>query len=113
MDLPDPKIGCHRTGFTKKCRKLVVGGCCNRWIQVTGTNPTSGEYMSRYDCQDNWQTTFLLELGRQQRSTASAVESFRNEMVVLNHVTNAMLIDASPDPTRVIAKAEKVINGKD
>ena len=88
MDLPDKDIGCHRTGFEKKCRQLVCDGICNRWIEVMGMNPQSGEQIKHYDCVDNWMPTLMLENSQQQRQTAAAVESFRNEMVKMNEASN-------------------------
>jgi hypothetical protein len=40
----------------------------------------------------------LLELGRQQHSTAAAVESFRNETVTRNDTTNTLLFHLSQQP---------------
>lgn len=85
--LPDKDIGCHRTGFARKCRELVVSGECNRYIQINGTNPNTGEPASKWDCIDNWQPMLLIENSQQQRQTAAAVESFRNEMVLMNGIS--------------------------
>lgn len=84
--LPDKEIGCHRTGFTRKCRELVTSGECKRFIQVDGRNPMSGEHVSRWDCVDNWMPLLMIDNTQQVRQTAAAIESFRNEMVHLNGV---------------------------
>lgn len=97
MDLPDPKIGCHRTGFTKKCRKLVTDGICNRWMQIAGNNPNTGEPLNKCDCIDNWGPVLMIENSQQQRQTAAAIESFRNEMVVSNAKGRNLLIDVVND----------------
>lgn len=88
--LPDEKIGCHHTGFAKKCRALVSSGKCGRWIQVVGTNPNTGESVNRYDCVDNWIPILLIENSQQTRQAGAAIESFRNEMVKLNEIGMAL-----------------------
>lgn len=86
--LADPKLGCHRTGFAKKCRKLVADGHCNRWIQIEGTNPVNGETVNRWDCVDNWPITLLIDIARKIANGNLGIEnsvlSFRNEMVAAN-----------------------------
>lgn len=79
--LPPEKVFCHHTGFTKRCRSLVSSGRCNRWLQIAGKNPNTGEDVNRYDCIDNWTPMLLIENSQQQRQTGAAVESFRNEVV--------------------------------
>jgi hypothetical protein len=49
MDLPEKGVGCHRTGFEKDCRALVVDGRCKRWMQIQGANPNTGEQMNKLD----------------------------------------------------------------
>lgn len=80
--LPDKEDYCHRTNFEKKCRALVSSGRCRkRWIQIQGVNPNTGETINRYDCIDNWWPTLMMEFSQQQRATAAAIESMRNETV--------------------------------
>jgi hypothetical protein len=84
--LPDKDIGCHHTGFTRKCRELVASGECRRYIQIMGKNPNTGEDVNRWDCVDNWTPMLLIENAQQSRQTGAAVESFRNEMVNANGI---------------------------
>jgi len=86
LDLPDKKLGCHRTGFARKCHALVTSGQCNRWLAIRGKNPNTGEDVDRHDCIDNWTPMLLIENSQQQRQTAAAIESFRNEMVKANNL---------------------------
>ena len=81
MDLPDAKRGCHRTGFAKRCRPLVVAGTCVRWVQIQGKNPNTGEDVNRSNCIDDWDFLLAMEHSQQQRQTGAAVESARNEAV--------------------------------
>jgi hypothetical protein len=89
--LPEANIYCHHTGFTKKCRTLVAGGKCNRWMQVIGMNPNTGEQVNNYNCVDNWIPMLLIENSQMQRQTGAAIESFRNEVVAPRH--NGKLIE--------------------
>lgn len=82
--LPDKEIGCHRTGFSRKCRDLVASGECARFIQIQGNNPNTGEPTNKWDCIDNWTPLLLIENSQMQRQTGAAVESFRNEVVEFN-----------------------------
>ncbi len=98
VDLPDTKTMCHRTGFTKSCRKLVVGEKCKRWMTIAGANPNTGEPVNKSDCVDNWTPLLMIENSQQQRQTAAAIESFRNEMVEANNKSLAALRDEESQP---------------
>lgn len=82
---PDKKIKCHRTGFTKSCHKLVTSGTCTRWSQFEGTDPVTGKQINGYDCNDNWEITFQLNVIRKLQNgflgLQEAIESFRNAVV--------------------------------
>lgn len=82
--LPEKDIGCHRTGFQKTCRACVVEHSCQLWIQIMGHNPNTGEAMNKWACSDSIGHLLMIENSQMQRQTAAAVESFRNEMVMLN-----------------------------
>lgn len=60
---------------------------CDRYQQVQGTHPQTGETISDWGCAYNWTNTLLIENSKQQRHTASAVESFKNEMKHYNDKT--------------------------
>jgi hypothetical protein len=91
--IPDTKIMCHRTGFTRSCREIVVEGQCRLWTQIMGHNPNTGEQMNQWSCADELLPLLMIENSQQQRQTAAAVESFRNEMVR----SNDRLIEVSAD----------------
>ena len=88
--LPDKNIGCHHTGFQKTCRSLVANGKCNRFIQIQGKDPNTGQDVNKWDCIDNWGPLLAIENAQQSRQTGAAVESFRNEMVRANENTLAI-----------------------
>jgi len=93
MDLPSEKTYCHHTGFTKKCRALVVSEKCNRWMHIRGLNPNTGDPIDHFNCIDNWMPSLMIENSLQQRQTGAAVESFRNEMVKLNTQYDLKLVN--------------------
>lgn len=86
MDLPDKDVMCHKTGFSKSCNKLVSSGKCNRWMQIQGNNPNTGEPVNRYKCVDDWIPMLLIENSQMQRQTGAAVESFRNNVAEQNNI---------------------------
>lgn len=79
--LPDKKIKCPYTGFTKTCFDGVVKHGCPKWIHVAGADPNTGKQVDHYNCADAWTPILLVENSQQQRQTAAAVESFRNLVV--------------------------------
>ena len=99
--IPDKDIGCHRTGFEKSCRDMVVNHNCRLWCRISGHNPNTGEQIDKYDCSDALMPLLTIENSQQQRQTGAAVESFRNEMVA----QNTQRLDA---PTTTMMK---LING--
>jgi hypothetical protein len=82
--LPDKKIKCPYTGFTKTCFDGVAKHNCPKWIHIIGSDPNTGQSVDRFGCNDSFQAMLMIENSQQQRQTGAAVESFRNEMIRLN-----------------------------
>lgn len=93
--LPDKDTGCHRTGFQLTCRHCVVEHHCQLWQRIDGVNKNTGEPMHVWGCSDRFTNNLLVENSSQQRQTAAAVESFRNEMLRVNGVLNVKAAIAS------------------
>lgn len=55
-------------------------------IKMSGTDPSTGTAVDRDGCAMAWLPMLLVENSKQQRGTAAAIESFRNEMVDGNNV---------------------------
>lgn len=72
-------------------------------------NPNTGQEVDEWQCSMNLLPILLIENSQQQRHTASAVESFRNETVQRSDLTNALLAQVSQAPTLVEAVEVKEI----
>lgn len=76
-------------------KKECIGLQCSWFTQVRGTNPNTGQEVDEWACAIAWLPILLIENSQQQRSTGTAVESFRNEMVKANEsATQALLATA-------------------
>lgn len=64
---------------------------CTQFISIRGTNPNTGQEVDEWNCSFAWSPLLMIENSQQQRQTAAAVESFRNEMVKANDSNNRML----------------------
>jgi hypothetical protein len=83
----EPKANCPLDGF-KPCRQLD----CAWFMKVRGTNPNTGEELDDYGCSVAWLPVLMIENSQQQRQTGAAVESFRNEMVKANDMSQQVLM---------------------
>ena len=80
------KDNCPLNNF-EPCKKLD----CAWFIKLVGTNPNTGKDIDEWGCAIAWTPMLLVENAQQSRQTASAVESFRNEMVRQNVTTHNLL----------------------
>lgn len=67
---------------------------CVWFIKLSGQNPNTGEIKDENGCAMAWMPLLLIENSQQQRSTSSAVESFRNEMVKANETNQEILLNS-------------------
>lgn len=83
--------------FGSKCEEVRDGKLqrCAWFIKLQGTNPNTEEQVDEHGCAMAWLPVLLIENGRQQRSTAAAVESFRNEMTSANANSQRVLLAAA------------------
>ena len=86
----ESKANCPLDGF-KPCRQLE----CAWFMKVVGTNPNTGKEVDEWGCSMAWLPMLMIENSQQQRQTGAAVESFRNEMVKANEVSQRVLLAAS------------------
>ena len=83
----ESKSNCPLDNFNP-CRELD----CAWFMQIRGTNPNSGEPVDEWNCSMAWLPILMIENSQQQRQTGAAVESFRNEMVKANEVSQKVLL---------------------
>lgn len=86
--LPDPKVRCPATGFTKTCRAIVSKCDCPKFVVIKGHDPQTGVIVDRWGCADSFLPMLLIENAQMSRQTAAAVESFRNEVLKADERTN-------------------------
>jgi len=75
-------------------KKDCIENKCTWYQQIRGINPNTGEPVDEWQCAINLLPLLLIENSKQQRSTAAAVESFRNESVVQNNTLTQVLAHA-------------------
>lgn len=108
--LPPKDLGCHRTGFEKKCRDLVSDGLCNRWRHELVI--VEGKQTTWFDCVDNWSSHYSREAGMQVHGLYAIIESARNEILALAGHKNGHP-DALPLGTPLNGAALKQITSKE
>lgn len=86
-------------GSNKKLCPLLRKPCiqhgCQWYIHIRGTHPQTGQDIDQFDCSMVMQPLLLIENSQQQRQTAAAVESFRNETLKANAVSQRILLAAA------------------
>lgn len=85
----EAKTQCPLDGFNP-CRQLE----CAWFLKITGKNPNTGDDIDDWGCSMSWMPILLIENAQQQRSTGAAVESFRNEMVRANQLSQQIILTA-------------------
>jgi hypothetical protein len=81
--------------FCPLIKKECVQLQCAWFTQVRGTNPNTGKEVDEWGCAITWMPVLMIENSQQQRHTGAAVESFRNEMVKSNEVSQQVLLAAA------------------
>lgn len=88
--------------FCPLIKKDCIGIQCAWMTHIRGVNPNTGKEVDEWNCAVTWLPMLLVENSQQQRQTASAVESFRNEMVKANQLSNQILIESVKNDTKYI-----------
>ena len=71
----------------EECMKLK----CEWFTHVQGVNPQTGQEVDEWGCAVTWMPMLLIENSQQQRQTAAAVESARNESVRDNEANRKLI----------------------
>jgi hypothetical protein len=85
----ETKNNCPLDNFNP-CRQLD----CAWFMKIRGNNPNTGQEIDEYGCSVAWLPVLMIENSQQQRQTGAAVESFRNEMVKNNELSQRVLLTA-------------------
>lgn len=96
----EPKQNCPLNSFNP-CKQLE----CAWFMKVRGVNPNTGAEIEDWACSMAWLPMLLIENSQQQRQTGGAVESFRNEMVKANEISQKVLLASAgilPKETLII-----------
>jgi hypothetical protein len=72
-------------------RKPCIEDECAWWTTIRGYDVNTGKDVDNKTCVISTVPMLLIENSSQQRSTASAVESMRNEMMSKSDITNTLL----------------------
>ena len=99
----EPKANCPLDGFNP-CRQLD----CAWFLKIAGKDPQSAKEIDEWGCSMAWLPIMMIENSQQQRQTAAAVESFRNEMVKANETTAKALLSSN----NIIEQKPKLIRSK-
>ena len=76
-------------------KKDCIGIQCSWFTQIRGTNPNTGKDVDEWGCAVTWLPMLTIENSQQQRQTGAAVESFRNEMVKAQQMSQQILLAAA------------------
>ena len=63
---------------------------CAWFIQIRGRHPQTGEELDEYGCAMAMMPMLMIENSRQTSQAGAAIESFRNEMVKANNISNIL-----------------------
>lgn len=85
-----PKNNCPLNKF-EPCKELD----CAWFLRLQGHNPNTGQEVDDWGCAVAWIPLLTIENSQMQRQTGAAVESFRNEMVKANEVSQQVLLAAA------------------
>lgn len=88
-------------------KKDCVEKKCAWYMHIRGMDPNTGKDVDHWGCSVSWMPMLLIENSQQQRSTSSAVESFRNEMVKANE-SNTQMLEAVANMYLDICEAQGV-----
>lgn len=64
---------------------------CPLYIKLMGKDPQTGMPVEEWGCSIAWIPILLIETTQQTRQAGAAIESFRNEMVTGNKITQGFL----------------------
>lgn len=97
----------YRKDVSKVCQ------ACAWYIQVRGRNPNTGEDIDHWGCSMSFLPILAIENSQQQRQTASAIESFRNEVAKQSGLTRILAMAPIAPPQQLNGGAVRAIEHHD
>ena len=85
----EAKPNCPLNNF-EPCKMLD----CAWFLKIAGKHPQTGVDVDEWGCSMSWLPILMIENSQMQRETGAAVESFRNEMVGANNMSQHLLMSA-------------------
>lgn len=91
-----------------KCEEIKDGAIhrCSWYVTMVGKNPQTDEDVNTKDCAIAWMPILLIENSKQQRATAAAVESLRNESVQSANNLVGTLLSMATSKTQAIQEKD-------
>ena len=84
-----------RENYCPLLKKECVGLKCAWFVKVEGYDMNTGNRVDEWNCTVALLPMLMIENSGMQRQTGAAVESFRNEMVKSNEVSQKLFIAAA------------------
>lgn len=81
-------------------KKECIGLDCAWFVKVEGYDINTGKRVDEWNCTVSLLPMLLIENSGMQRQTGAAVESFRNEMVKSNQMSQELFIAAATGDTK-------------
>lgn len=69
--------------FCPLIKKSCIEERCRWFVHIRGKHPQSGNELDMPDCAVKWLPVLMIEMTQMERQTGAAVESFRNESIVM------------------------------
>jgi hypothetical protein len=110
--LPDPKKGCHRTGFEKPCMELLSSGKCDRWKVLPGEDPNTKAARQEWGCIDDLMLVALYSVGASLNDwTKSSDKKHNADVVRENNVAGEMVKEIAKMGDKMAGAVAGVVEG--
>lgn len=80
-------------------KKECIGLDCAWFVKIAGYDINTGKQIDDWNCTVSYLPMLLIENSGMQRQTGAAVESFRNEMVKSNELSQELFLAAATNDT--------------
>lgn len=111
---PDDKTMCHRTGFEKRCRDMVVNCNCRAWVRIKGRHAETDAPVDLYDCADHWGPQIQMQATEVlQKHLLTIAESIDGLRKVVHDANDQQMVGAVARLNRQVdeARAAALENG--